>query len=248
MMTRKEPKSFMLNLVPLLKVAFKRFIKDRETDTAVLPPFAVEEVRPRITAGQLREITGCTAKLAATYATLINKHAPRYGVNNTKRIAMFIAQVAHESARFEHTVENLNYSSGDLLATWPSRYTKSLAEAHHRNPELIANHVYGGRMGNNQPGDGYKYRGRGLIQLTGKNNYAAFERASGQPVLDIPEMLQIEEGAVESALWYWRENQLNRFADIGDNKGCTRLINGGYNGLADRTALYNRALRIMSWS
>lgn len=161
---------------------------------------------------------------------------------------MFIAQIAHESGGFKRTVENLNYSSQGLLSTWPSRYTQHLALQHHRNPELIANHVYGNRMGNSKQGDGWKYRGRGLIQLTGFNNYKAFQDASGVNVVDKPTLLEQPRYAVESALWFWKTNNLNKWADVGDLRGCTRIINGGYNGMADRERLYNKAKEVLSWS
>lgn len=201
-----------------------------------------------ISAGQLREITGCSAELATTYAPFINLYAPAYGIDTKKRLAMWIAQVAHESGRFKRTVENLNYSAAGLLATWPSRFNELLAAVLARQPEQIANHVYGGRMGNTQDGDGWKYRGRGLIQLTGHDNYAAFAKHSGQDVIGLPELLECAEGAVESACWYWWRADLNRFADTGGIRSCTRVINGGYNGIKDREALYEKAKEVLSWS
>ena len=151
-------------------------------------------------------------------------------------------------------VENLNYSS-QALATWPSRYNQDLANRHHRRPELIANHVYGDRMGNSKSGDGWKYRGRGLIQLTGYNNYRAYQTASGDPVTIRPDLLESPDVAVKAACWYWQENNLNKWADVGDIVRCSSVINTGkssssekfINGLDDRKALYRKALSVLSW-
>lgn len=195
-----------------------------------------------VTAGQLQEITGCSNELAAEYAPLISYYAQQYNVDE---LPMFIAQVAHESGRFKATVENLNYSAAALIATWPSRYDAVKAQEHHRKPELIANWVYSWRMGNNANGDGWNYRGRGLIQLTGKANYRAFQIDSGKPVLANPEMLEDSCGAVESACWFWEKNVAGRYKTVRE---CTRIINGGYNGLADREALYAKAVKVLSWS
>lgn len=201
-----------------------------------------------ISAGQLQEIAGCSQKVADTYAKLINQFGAKYGIDTPARLTMFIAQVAHESARFSRTVENLNYSADGLKLTWPKRFDTAAANVMARNPELIANHVYSGRMGNVLPSDGWRFRGRGLIQLTGRDNYKAFEQSSGHPVTVKPELLEQPEYALQSAMWYWDANTLNRFADAGDLRGCTRAINGGYNGLDDRQALFNKATKALRWS
>lgn len=200
-----------------------------------------------VSAGQLQQITDCTPKLAAIYAPLINRFASKYEIDSARRLGMFIAQVAHESGSFSRLVENLNYSAGGLMGTWPNRYNSVTANQHHRKPELIANHVYGMRMGNTNRGDGWRYIGRGLIQLTGFDNYFAFERATHHPVTTDPTLLQDPVVAVESACWYWQANGLNRYADNGDLKGCTQRINGGLNGLADRERLYAKAREVLSW-
>lgn len=200
-----------------------------------------------ISVGELQEIMGCNKEVASAYTLNLNKFMKEYGINSKERVAMFLAQVGHESGRLKRVVENLNYSSKGLLATWPSRYNKELAERHHRKPELIANHVYGGRMGNSNTGDGWKYRGRGLIQLTGYNNYRAYQTYSGDPVTVRPDLLERPEYAVKAACWYWKENNLNKWADVKDIVGSTKAINGGTNGLEDRRLLYNKALRVLSW-
>lgn len=201
-----------------------------------------------ISAGQLQEITGCAAKVAAIYAPLLNRFMRQYEINTPPRVQMFIAQVSHESAGFSRVVENLNYSAKGLIETWPSRYNSVTASQHRRKPETIANHVYGGRMGNQNRGDGWRYIGRGLIQLTGFNNYFAFERATRHPVTTDPALLQSPPVATESACWFWHQNGLNRYADAGDIEGCTRRIVGGLNGIKDRNRLYEKTRKVLSWS
>lgn len=209
-----------------------------------------------ISAGQLQEILGCTAELAAEYAPHINKHTPAYGIDTPKRLAMWVAQVGHESARLSRLSENLNYSSEGLLATWPTRFSNTIARALARNPEAIANHVYGGRLGNTREGDGWKYRGRGLIQLTGYSNYRAYQTHSGDPVTVRPDLLERPEYAVKVACWYWQVSRLNAFADTGDILGCSALINtgrsttarSGVHGIEDREELYQKALTVLGWS
>lgn len=201
-----------------------------------------------ISVGELQSIVGCSAELSVIYTPIINELLTPYGIVSRQQLSMFIAQIAHESGGFKRTVENLNYNSQGLLSTWHSRYTQQLALQHHRKPKLIANHVYGNRMGNSKQGDGWKYRGRGLIQLTGFNNYKAFQDASGVNVVDNHSLLEQPRYAVESAMWFWKTNNLNKFADVGDLRGCTRIINGGYNGMADRESLYNKAKEVLSWS
>jgi len=181
------------------------------------------------------------------------------------RQAMFLSQLAHESGNFRFVVENLNYSAEALCRTWPARFAKvdangerivdkdgkhipnALAVRIQRQPELIANRVYANRMGNGDEasGDGWKYRGRGLIQLTGKDNYTAFARDNNNNALQKPDDVAEAEMAVESAGWFWATNRLNQIADTGDVKAVTRRINGGFNGLADREAKYNKLMQIL---
>lgn len=209
-----------------------------------------------LSVGQLKEIMKCSTSLANTYTPHLNTYMAKYNINTKKRVSMFLAQIGHESGRLKHTKENLNYSSTALLATWGSRYTPSLALQHHRKPELIANHVYGGRMGNVKVGDGWKHIGRGLIQLTGANNYKAFEVDSGVMVTSNPELLESPECAVEAACWYWNKHNLNSWADVGDITSCSAVINTGksttppryINGLQDRKDLYEVCKKVLSWS
>jgi putative chitinase len=176
---------------------------------------------------------------------------PDYEINTPQRIAAFIAQCAHESGGFIALKENLNYRAETLRKIFPKYFpTDELAREYASKPnkqEAIANLVYANRMGNGGPetGDGFRYCGRGLIQLTGKNNYQAFADSIETPVEDIPAYLATFEGAAQSACWFWESNNLNRWADAGDIKELTRRINGGYIGLEDRIKHYNHALHVM---
>ena len=176
---------------------------------------------------------------------------PDYEINTPQRIAAFIAQCAHESGGFRAIKENLNYKAATLRKIFPKYFpTDELAAAYASMPnkqEAIANRVYASRMGNGdeQSGDGYRYCGRGLIQLTGKNNYQAFADSIETTVEDASEYLATFEGAAQSACWFWESNNLNRFADVGDSKGLTKAINGGFIGLDDRIKHYNHALHVL---
>jgi len=176
---------------------------------------------------------------------------PDYEINTPKRVAAFIAQCSHESAGFMILKENLNYKAVTLRKIFPKYFpTDALAAEYASKPnkqEAIANLVYANRMGNGAPetGDGYRYCGRGLIQLTGKSNYSWFAASIGIPVEEASEYLQTFEGAAQSACWFWEMNNLNKFADKDDIKGLTKAINGGYIGLDDRIKHYNHALHVL---
>lgn len=161
-------------------------------------------------------------------------------INSPLRECAFLAQVGHESAEFHTVVENLNYSAEGLHATWSSRFpTVESAIPYARQPEKIANFVYANKNGNGSEasGDGWKYRGRGLIQITGAANYKDFGR------LVEPSYLETPQGAVESACWFWDKHSLNTSADTKDMLTITKKINGGLNGYDDRMRLYNLALK-----
>jgi len=161
----------------------------------------------------------------------------KYQINTRKRQAYFIGQCMHESGGFKQLKENLNYSAKGLMATWPSRFPDAdIAEKFERNPEKIANKVYAGRMGNTEDGDGAKYIGRGLIQLTGKENYANCGNAIGVDLVANPDLLATPKYAALSAGWFWNRKGLNAFADADDIDTITKRINGGLIGLADRKA------------
>ena len=176
---------------------------------------------------------------------------PDYEIDTPQRIAAFIAQCSHESGGFTALKVNLNYRWETLRKIFPKYFpTDELAKAYASMPnkqEAIANRCYASRMGNGdeQSGDGYRYCGRGLIQLTGKNNYQLFAESLEMNVEDVPAYLATFEGAAQSACWFWESNNLNRFADVGDIKGLTKAINGGYIGLDDRIKHYEHALHVM---
>ena len=181
------------------------------------------------------------------YAAL-NTLLPDYDINTVPRVAAFIAQCAHESGGFKMLKENLNYRAVTLRKIFPKYFpTDAMAEQYAGKQELIANKVYGNRMGNGDEssGDGFRYCGRGLIQLTGKNNYNAFAESIETPVEEIPEFLGTFEGAVQSACWFWETNNLNQWADQGDILTLTKRINGGTIGLEDRIKHYNHAMHIL---
>lgn len=184
-----------------------------------------------------------------SYVAPLNKVAKAHGIlDNHKRLAAFLAQVAHESGGFNFTKENLNYGAKALQSVFKKYYpTEKDALAHERKPEQIANRVYASRMGNGdeKSGDGWNYRGRGLIQLTGKENYTKFAESIKKPITEAISYLETAEGAVESAAWFWSKNKLNDLCDKDDFVTLTKRINGGTNGLEDRKHHYEIALKAL---
>lgn len=163
------------------------------------------------------------------------------------RLSHWLGQMAHESGGFQKLVENLNYTSADTIArVWPSRFTKASAAGVVRNPEGLANSVYGDRMGNVQPGDGWRYRGRGLVHLTGRENYQRAQTATGIALVSNPDLAADPEIAVRLAVWYWNSKNLNLLADVDNCTALTKRINGGTNGLADRTERTKRAKALLT--
>ena len=175
---------------------------------------------------------------------------PDYEINTPQRVASFLAQCAHESGEFLFLKENLNYKAASLRKVFPKYFPDdAIANAYASKPnkaEAIANRVYASRMGNGDEasGDGYRYCGRGLIQLTGKDNYTYFAGSLGISVEEASEYLQTFEGAAQSACWFWETNNLNQFADKGDIVTMTKRINGGTIGLEDRIKHYEHALHV----
>ena len=171
-----------------------------------------------------------------------------YEINTPQRVAAFIAQCAHESGNFVFIKENLNYKAASLRKVFPKYFpSDELAAAYANKPEMIANRVYANRMGNGpeESGDGYRYCGRGLIQLTGKDNYTFFAGSLDISVEEAAEYLATFEGAAQSACWFWESNNLNALADKGDILTLTKRINGGTIGLEDRIKHYNHALHVL---
>ena len=172
---------------------------------------------------------------------------PEYEITTPQRVAAFLAQCAHESGGFVFLKENLNYKAASLRRVFPKYFTDdATAAAYAGKQEMIANRVYANRMGNGDEasGDGWRYCGRGLIQLTGKNNYTFLAASLDIPVEEASEYLQTFEGAVQSACFFWEQNKLNQWADAGDILTLTKRINGGTIGLEDRQKHYNHALHI----
>lgn len=176
---------------------------------------------------------------------------PDYEINTAKRIAAFIAQCAHESGNFMVLKENLNYRWQSLRKVFPKYFPDdAIAQDYASRPnkqEAIANRIYANRMGNGseESGDGFRYSGKGLIQLTGKDNYFWFSQSIGVSVEEAAEYMLTFEGAAQSACWFWETNKLNQWADKGDILTLTKRINGGTIGLDDRIKHYEHALHIM---
>lgn len=173
---------------------------------------------------------------------------PEYEINTLPRVAAFLAQCAHESSNFKTLKENLNYKAESLVKVFHKYFpTLELAQQYAHNQEAIANRVYANRMGNGpeESGDGFRYCGRGLIQLTGHDNYQAFADSIGADIEQLPEYLSTFEGALQSACWFWETNNLNKWADDGDITTISKRINGGINGLEDRIAHYDHALKVL---
>lgn len=173
---------------------------------------------------------------------------PKYGITGRLRVAAFLAQTGHESEGFTAVRENLNYSAAALTATWPKRFPADVAAQYARQPERIANRAYADRLGNGpeESGDGWRYRGRGPIQATGKAHYQDFAKRTGRTLEDAAAYLETKEGGLEFACMFWQDNGLNALADAGDIVTMTKRINGGTNGLEDRKARYARLLGVLS--
>lgn len=168
-------------------------------------------------------------------------------INTPLRQAHFLGQICHESLFLKSVVENLRYSASGLLRVFPKYFTKELAQEYAYKPEKIASRVYANRYGNGdeESGDGWRYRGRGLIQITFRDNYKAVGDALDFDFINEPEKLQLVGAASYSATWFWDSRKLNQFADKDDVKKITLRINGGYNGLEDRIGLVNHMKKIL---
>ena len=190
-----------------------------------------------ITLDTLKKINGQKdSKYMAEVAKCINTVFTKYEINTPLRASHFLAQIMHESASFGVMTENLNYSADGLLKIFPKYFNADNAASHARNPQMIANRVYCNRLGNGDTasGDGWNYRGRGFIQLTGKDNYAKFALSVGKSLEDTVKYLETVEGALASAAWFWKTRNINAKADADDITGVTKLVNGGTIGLDDR--------------
>jgi putative chitinase len=201
-----------------------------------------------LTVDQLRAMIP-TNKEVEEWCEELNKALPKYDITTDERIAGFISQCAHESGDFNQLRENLNYSQQSLERVFPRYFgpSKRNAAEYARNPEKIANYVYmdefrTSKLGNTQPGDGAKFIGRGLKQLTGRDNYTRFAKDYNMTAEEAAVWVETKEGALASALWFWNTNKLNAIADTGNVAALTKKINGGDIGLADRQARYAKAM------
>jgi putative chitinase len=194
---------------------------------------------------QLKAICGITDPV---FLNNLNANLDKYSINTPLRISHFLAQVMHESGDFKVTKENLNYSSEGLMKVFKYYFpNKTIADKYAHNPEAIANYVYANRMGNGNEasGDGYKYCGRGYIQLTGKSNYTTFKLTISEDIINSPALVGNSSLAMTSACWYWNTHKLNKLADINNIEGITKTINGGLNGQTDRVANFNKIYSIL---
>ena len=199
------------------------------------------------TQAQLARLISDQQRLPDWYQALIS-HLPGNGIDTPLRLAAFIAQCGHESGGFRVLRENLNYRWGSLRKTWPRHFpTDEIAKQYAHQPERIANRAYANRMGNGpeSSGDGWRFAGRGLIQLTGKNNYTAFATSRNMDLASVPAYIETVSGAVDSACWFWTTNGLNQFADIADIENMTRRINGGLIGIEDRINRFRLARSVL---
>lgn len=200
-----------------------------------------------LTKQQLRELLPKNPYIDHWHRAL-SQLLPDYEINTPQRIAAFIAQCAHESGNFVFLTENLNYKAESLMKIF-GKYFKDMAtaKAYEKKPEKIANRIYANRMGNGDEasGDGWKFCGRGLIQLTGKSNYERYAESLEISLDEASEHLTTFEGCVQSAAWFWEANNLNQWADKGDILTLTKRINGGTIGLEDRIKHYNHAMHVL---
>ena len=198
-----------------------------------------------MTSEQLAQALKLTPVKAEEWIDAINETCDRFDISTPERQACFLGQCAHESGGFSALQENLNYKQEGLCKVWPKRFPSiEDAEPYHKQPQKIANKVYASRMGNGDEGsgEGWKYRGRGLIQLTGKDNYRACGEALGVDLLENPDLVATPQYAALSAGWFWDKNHLNTYADKNDMQGLTKKINGGTHGIEDRIARTQLAL------
>lgn len=200
-----------------------------------------------INKNNLSKALNISLEKAAIWHPVIQETLDTYSINTEKRVCMFIAQCAHESGSFSFLQENMDYSAIRMAEVWPSRFRGpdgrpnaiALTLAHH--PKELANTIYANRMGNRGPetGDGWNYRGRGLIQITGLDNYKSLGDAWDMNLLGNPDLLLEPKYASLSAGWFWDKKNLNSYADVDDIVNCTKVINGGTVGLDDRQRIWN---------
>lgn len=212
----------------------------------------------QLTTEQIQAATGCGRDTAEGWRHFLEEALREFAIDTPARAAAFLSQVGHESGGLTHLEENMNYSAEGLARTWPNRFAldakapaktpNAMAHALARNPQGLANVVYANRMGNGDPasGDGWRYRGRGLIGITGRENYRKCGQGLGTDLEAEPELLRAARWAARSAGWFWKTHNLNELADKRDVVAMTRRINGGTIGLPHRQALYEAALPLFA--
>lgn len=200
----------------------------------------------------LEKVAACISKNKdpEPWFNALAEHLPQFEINTPARVAGFISQCQHESGDFTLLQENLNYGAKGLRGTFGKYFpTDDIALQYERKPEMIANRVYSSRMGNGDEhsGEGWKYRGRGLLQLTGKSNYTqcSHDLFHDETLVEDPDLLRTPEYAVLSACWFWKKNNLNAICDTGDVVALSKRINGGTIGLDDRISHWNHCLEIL---
>jgi putative chitinase len=201
-----------------------------------------------IAAASLQSLApSCPTTRLTAIAEALSRDAVSFGVSTPLRLAHFLAQVAHESAGFTQLEENLSYSTERLMQVWPSRFpTREAANPFARQPFALAERVYGRRLGNRVAGDGWRYRGRGLIQITGRETYASMALLAGLDLETTPSLATDPANATRIALAFWRWKACDALADANDLIGITRRINGGLTGLDDRTRWLARAKQLFA--
>lgn len=202
---------------------------------------------PTFTLTNLKKILPSNRDTEKLYVALKNI-LPKYNIDTVERVSMFIGQCAHESGQFNIMTENLNYSVKGLLRTFGRYFNNATAQQYANKPEKIANRVYANRMNNGDEasGDGWRFRGQGFIQLTGRYNHEKFAKHMGISLDQELVYVRTLEGSIEAACWFWVTNGLNDFADRMDVKGATKRINGGFNGLEDRINFVRKAMVVFS--
>ena len=203
-----------------------------------------------LTATRLADAMGIGQASAELWVSHVNTALSLCGCTTPEHVAQWIAQVGHESAGMSRLVESLNYTPEGLMKTWPARFNSETAQRLGRtaskpaDQDAIAEIAYGGRLGNVHAGDGFRFRGRGLVQVTGRANYRECGQYIGQDLEQEPSLLEMRSTAAASTAWYWRKHKLTGYN--GDVLRVTRLINGGTNGLSDRQARYGKALSVLA--
>lgn len=195
----------------------------------------------------LQALTGCRKEESDKFSNHLLSAMRDMQIESPLRMAAFLAQVAHESGLFRTLEENLNYSAKGLRATFGKYFLEGEEKEFERKPEKIANRVYANRMGNGdeKSGDGWSFRGHGLIHLTGKSNYAEYDHTVRLGLVDCPDLLLEPVNAANSAVWFWNKKGLNPLADRGEFEKITRAINGGLNGFSERIKIYERAKLVL---